>query len=256
MAENILNTMKAKNKKAFIPFIVVGHPDLAASKNAVDALIAEGADLIELGVPFSDPVADGPVIQAASEQASHTTSLNDVLNFAKEALSRHPGFPFVLFTYYNPIFKMGVAEFVKRAKNAGINAVLVVDLPPEEAQTYIETMKANDLQTVFLASPTTTKERLRLISDASTAFVYYVSRAGVTGTQNKVSKSLAQELSTVRQLTPKAIAVGFGISTGEQARQVSKLADAVVVGSAFVKLKTVPEIRALAKEIRSAVDTF
>jgi len=256
MSKNILADLKSKNKKAFIPFVVVGYPDLATSKQSVEILIEEGADLIELGVPFSDPVADGPVIQAASEQASQNVSLGDVFTFAEEILKKHPGFPFVLFTYYNPVFKMGIEEFASRAKKSGISAVLIVDLPPEESESYLQVMKAHDLQTVYLISPTTTQDRIPLISDASTAFIYYVSRVGVTGTQTELSQSLEKELIMVRQLTQKPIAVGFGISTGEQARQVSKLADAVVVGSAFVKLKTAAEVRALAKEISASVHAF
>jgi len=252
MSNSPFGSLFGKSKKAFIPFVVVGYPDLATSRKTVEILIEEGADCIELGVPFSDPVADGPVIQAASEIASHTTSLSSVLQFAEEISREHPGFPLVLFTYYNPVLKMGLTEFTKLAKKSGIYAVLVVDLPPEEAGEYSQIMKAQDLKTVFLLSPTTTPERMPLICDASTGFVYYVSRVGVTGTQNEVSQSLAQELKLVRQLTQKPIAVGFGISGADQARQVSKLADGVVVGSAFVKLKTPQEVRLLAQEIRTA----
>ena len=251
----MLNELKKNGKVGFIPFIVVGDPNLETSARAVEILIEEGADLIELGVPFSDALADGPVIQTASERASKNTSLHDVFHFAEEILAKHPGFPFLLFTYLNPIMKMGIENFAKKAREVGIHSVLVVDLPPEEAQFYTETMAKMGVKTVFLASPTTTPERLKLVSEASTGFIYYVSRVGVTGVQSDVSSSLEVEVNKVRALTPKPIAIGFGISTGEQARQVSRLADAVVVGSAFVKLiatdPSLAKVRILAKEIRS-----
>lgn len=250
----ITSPLSLKHATAFIPFTVVGYPNMTTCKKMVEVMIAEGADMIELGVPFSDPVADGPVIQAASEQVSQTTSLQDVLAFAQDILLTHPGFPFVLFTYYNPILKMGVAEFAKQAQSAGIQSVLVVDLPPEESKTYQNILAQHQLKTVFLMSPTTSMERMQLISDASTGFIYYVSRVGVTGTQQAVSGSLAEELARVRTITAKPVAVGFGVSTGEQAAQVAQWADAVVVGSAFVKLHTVDAVQALAHEMRSAID--
>ena len=253
---------KFKNKKqaAFIPFVVVGDPDLETTEKAVQILIEEGADLIELGVPFSDALADGPVIQAASERASQHTTLSQVLAFSTRIRKQHAGFPFVLFTYYNPIFKMGVEAFAKQAKAAGIYAVLVVDLPPEEADAYVKVLKNEGVGTVFLASPTTSRERFLKVSELSSAFIYYVSRAGVTGVQSKVSETLDDEIKSVRKLTEKPIAIGFGISNGEQARQVSQLADAVVVGSVFVKLiaendpiQKLDSVRKLAREIKAGI---
>ncbi len=253
----MLKQLKEQGKTAFIPFIVVGDPDLETSSRAVDILIEEGADLIELGVPFSDALADGPVIQAASERAAQKTSLQAVLHFASEKVKQHPKYPFVLFTYYNPIFKMGLKEFAKRASLANIYAVLVVDLPPEEAKEYSVIMEDAGLRTVFLASPTTPKNRLQEIGRASTGFIYYVSRTGVTGTQSEVSQTLASEIAEVRRLTAQPLAVGFGVSNGEQASQIAKLGDAVVVGSAFVKRmnedpRSLESFRALAREIRTA----
>jgi len=253
-------SLKKAGEASFIPFVVVGDPDLGITEKAVEILIEEGADLIELGVPFSDALADGPVIQAASERASTKVSMNDVFEFAKKIRSRHKDYPFVLFTYYNPIFKMGIREFAKRAKEAGIYSVLVVDLPPEEAEDYAAILNEAQVRTVFLASPTTSNERLAAISRFSTAFIYYVSRAGVTGVQSELSKTLADEVKTVRQLTQNELAIGFGISNGNQARQVSQLADAVVVGSAFVRLiaegdsdKSLDSVRQLAKEIKQSI---
>lgn len=253
----MLKKLKEQGKTGFIPFIVIGDPDLDTCSRAVDILIEEGADLIELGVPFSDALADGPVIQAASERAAQKTSLQAVLQFAGDKQKIHPGFPFVLFTYYNPVFKMGLREFAMRAKAANIYAVLVVDLPPEEAKEYSQILQEVGLKTVFLASPTTPQKRLQEIGKASTAFIYYVSRTGVTGTQSEVSKTLSAEIEQVRRLTTQPLAVGFGISNGDQARQVSELGDAVVVGSAFVKRLSddsgeLKSFRALAREIRTA----
>jgi tryptophan synthase alpha chain len=251
-----------KKKPAFIPFLVVGDPDLGATARAVDLLIEAGADWIELGVPFSDAMADGPVIQFASERAAERVTLADVLKFAHEMGAKHPGFPFVLFTYYNPILRFGLERFSVEAKAAGITAVLVVDLPPEESGEYRRLLTAQGVQTVYLASPTTSRERLIRIDEASTGFIYYVSRAGVTGVQAQLSDSLESELKGVRELTNKPVAVGFGISTGEQAAQVARLADAVVVGSAFVKLLAQPDLEAgfremkrLAREIREGIDS-
>lgn len=224
----------------FIPFIVAGHPTLEASTEAIEILIAEGADLIELGVPFSDALADGPVIQAASEKAAQSVALGDVFALAERALARHPGFPLVLFTYYNPIFRMGLEAFARRAKEVGIHAVLVVDLPVEESVEYRAIMKAVDVGTVFLASPTTSERRLKAIVEASTAFIYLVSRAGVTGEQKALSETLAGDVARVRALTDKPLAIGFGISTAEHARAVARLGDAVVVGSAMVRILDQP----------------
>ena len=252
----------------FIPFLVVGDPNLEISREVIEILIDEGADAIELGVPFSDALADGPVIQAASERAATRVSLKQVLEFAESVLKKHPRFPFVLFTYYNPILKMGLFHFVNEAKRVGIHAVLVVDLPPEASASYQGLMREAGVKTVFLASPTSTPERMKLIADASTGFIYYVSRTGVTGVQNEVSLTLKKEVEALRKITTLPIAVGFGISNGLQAAQVAQIADSVVVGSAFVKLisettsaqganqSTVFEsIRKLAREIKSGCET-
>jgi tryptophan synthase alpha chain len=249
----MLKNLKKQGKVGFIPFVVVGDPNLQKTEAAIDILIEEGADLIELGVPFSDASADGPVIQHASERAALTITLANVFEFATKLQKKHPGFPFVLFTYYNPILKMGIESFAKRAKDAGIYAVLVVDLPPEEADPYSAVLEKAGLNAVFLATPTSPNSRIAEIDRRSTAFIYYVSRTGVTGVQTELSQTLENELQAVRALTDRPIAVGFGISTG----QVSAIADAVVVGSAFVKLMSDPlqsldSFRSLAREIRAA----
>lgn len=259
--------LKGLKRKAFIPFVVAGDPTLAATSRMIDALIEEGADLVEIGVPFSDAMADGPVIQAASERASRTTSAStmaQVLEFVEGVHARHPKTPLIVFTYYNPILRMGVEAFAKRAAQAGVSAVLVVDLPPEESVGYRRQLARNGLKAVYLASPTTTPERLPQIAEASTGFIYYVSRTGVTGVQKELSASLRDEVARVRKVTDKSLAVGFGISSGEHARVVAQFADAVVVGSAFVRLiaaqhdgvqieEIEKQVRGLAREIVAGI---
>jgi tryptophan synthase alpha chain len=258
----MLSRFKAEKRAAFIPFVVAGDPSLQVTERMIDALVEEGADLLEIGVPFSDALADGPVIQAASERASKVvSSMPQVLEFVARVHQKHPETPLILFTYYNPIFNLGVEAFAKQARAAGVSAVLVVDLPPEEAGSYCETLARHALKTVFLASPTTSPERLPMIARASTGFIYYVSRTGVTGVQTALSKSLAGELTQVRRVTDQPLAVGFGISRAEHAAAVAQLAEAVVVGSAFVRLIAQPfepaeiekEVRSLARELVQAI---
>lgn len=257
----MLEQFRVEGRAAFIPFIVAGDPSIEATEKIVDALIEEGADLIELGVPFSDALADGPVIQLASERASKTTpSISIVLDFVSRIQVKHPGFPIILFTYYNPILKMGIREFSERAHKSGVTGVLVVDLPPEEAMFYRECLKKNDVSAIFLASPTSTPDRIKKISEASTGFIYYVSRAGVTGVRDDLSKSLEEEVRRIKNMTSQPVAVGFGISTAAHAKKVAEFADGVVVGSAFVRImnkyaKTLKldemerEVRELAREL-------
>jgi tryptophan synthase alpha chain len=233
----MLNEFFREKKTAFIPFIVTGAPTLDFTEKTIDVLVTEGADLIELGMPFSDASADGPVIQQASEwAATKNGSLQDVLNFARKIRIKYPKLGLILFTYYNPLLKMGLESFASKAKAAGINAVLSVDLPVGEAQEYLKIFKEVGLGTVFLISPTTDPKRFTRISDASTEFVYYVSRVGVTGAQNEITETLIAELVSLRKVISKPIVVGFGISTGRQAKEIAPYADGVVVGSAFVKI--------------------
>ncbi len=236
---------RAKGRAAFIPYITAGDPNLEATADFVESLAKAGADIVELGVPFSDPIADGPVNQKAAERAlASGTSLDNIFTTVERLRRRGAAIPIVLFTYFNPIHSMGLENFARRARSAGVDGVLVVDLPPEEAGPHIEAARAADLETVFLASPTTSVCRLSLINDASSGFVYYVSRLGVTGERPELSKTLAQEIARVRRHVTVPLAVGFGISTPEQAASVGGLADAVVVGSALVRLiaENPPEI--------------
>ncbi len=219
----------------FVPFIMAGDPTVEATLATVDVLAQEGADVIELGVPFTDPLADGPVIQAAAERGIKSCpSLQSALEVLRRVRERHPRLPVVVFTYANPLFRMGFVKAAQAMRVAGASAVLVVDLPPEEAGDHIAAMRSQDIDTIFLASPTTTPERLKLVGEASRGFVYYVSRLGVTGAQRELSSSLAEEVARVRAATKIPVAVGFGVSNGEQARTVARFADGVIVGSAIV----------------------
>lgn len=231
-----MSGLKERGEKAFIAYLTCGDPNLEISYKIIETLAESGVDVIELGVPFSDPVGDGPTNQMAAERAlQHGTSLEDVLSMVG-LLRKRFQLPIVLFTYYNPIVKMGLAEFSKKAKISGVSGVLVVDLPPEEGEDYLDHLKQNGIDSVFLAAPTTKRERLKKIEEASSAFVYYVSRMGVTGAKSDISPSLKEEVAMVRAGVRQPVVVGFGISTPEQAKQVSALADGVVVGSAIVKI--------------------
>ncbi|MBI1317739.1 MAG: tryptophan synthase subunit alpha [Candidatus Hydrogenedens sp.] len=227
--------LKQRGETAFIPFITAGDPDLAASEQVVLALAEAGADVIEFGVPFSDPVGDGPVIQEASMRAlKHGITLKDVLGSVKR-VREQSDVPILLFSYYNPILAYGVEQLAADMADAGADGLLCVDLPPEEGAEYKAALDAHGLCTVFLTAPTTTDARLAVVSERCTGFVYYVSQMGVTGERASVVADLEQQVSRIKRLTAKPVAVGFGISTPEHARHVAGIADGVVVGSALVR---------------------
>ena len=251
----MLEEFKKSKQTAFIPYLVAGYPSLEDTLRMADILVAQGADVLELGVPYSDALADGPVIQKASESTVETFgSLQQVFELSQVLKKKYPALRLVLFSYFNPLLKMGLPQFAAQAKKAGVDAVLTVDLPPEEAGDYLQCLKAEELGSVFLVSPTTNPKRIPLIAESSTAFIYYVSRIGLTGVQTELSNSLEAELVQLRKLVDKPIVVGFGISSGAQAAQVSSLVEGVVVGSAFVKLMGEPEkALALAREIKLAL---
>jgi tryptophan synthase alpha chain len=223
-------------KPALVVYITCGDPDLATTREIILAAIGAGADVIELGVPFSDPVADGPVIQRASERAlQHGTCLSQVLTLAAEIRQHSQSAGLIVFSYLNPILRLGVEKFCKVARHAGIDGVLLTDLPVEEAGDYLRAMQAEDLAPIFLAAPTSPDARLKRIAEASRGFVYAVSRTGVTGARQELAEDARKLVRRLRRLTRLPIAVGFGISTAEQFAQVGKFADAVVVGSAIVE---------------------
>ncbi len=222
-------------KPALIVYVTCGDPNLATTREIVLAAIEAGAEVIELGVPFSDPVADGPVIQRAAERALRQgTCLSQVLTLAAEIRQQAQSTGLVVFSYLNPILRMGFGKFCKVARHAGVDGVLLTDLPVEEAGEYLSAMKANDLAPIFLAAPTSSDIRLKQIAESSKGFVYAVSRTGVTGARLALESDARKLVQRLRRFTKLPIAVGFGISTPEQFHEVGKFADAVVVGSAIV----------------------
>lgn len=224
------------NKPGLVAYVTCGDPDLATTRAIVVSAIEAGADVIELGVPFSDPVADGPVIQRASERAlKHGTTLGQVLTLAAEIREQAQSTGLIVFSYLNPILRMGLEKFCKVARAAGVDGVLVTDLPVEEAGEHLQAMHAHDLAPVFLAAPTSPDERLKRIAAASRGFVYAVSRTGVTGQRQEIAADARKLVGRLRRVTKLPIALGFGISTTEQFAEVGKFADAVVVGSAIVE---------------------
>jgi len=223
-------------RPSLVAYVTCGDPDLATTREVVLAAIAAGADVIELGVPFSDPVADGPVIQRASQRAlEHGTTLADVLKLAAEVRQHAQSTGLIIFSYLNPILRMGLGKFCKIARHAGIDGVLLTDLPVEEAGDYLREMRRNELATVFLAAPTSTDERLTRIAEASSGFVYAVSRTGVTGARQQLPEDARKLVRRLRKHTKLPVAVGFGISTSEQFAAVGEFADGAVVGSAIVE---------------------
>lgn len=241
-------------RPGLIAYVTCGDPDLATTRQIVLAAIDAGADVIELGVPFSDPVADGPVIQRASERALRKgTTLAQVLTLAAQIREQHQFSGLILFSYLNPILQMGVPKFCKVARAAGLNGALITDLPVEEAGEYISHMRKHDLATVFLAAPTSTDQRLKQIAEASAGFIYAVSRTGVTGARRELTGDARNLVRRIRKFTKLPIAVGFGISTPEQFAAVGEFADAAVIGSAIVEtIERNPgkEAEAVAKSVK------
>jgi tryptophan synthase alpha chain len=227
--------LKRSGRDGFIPFITAGDPDLATTELLLVELAKAGADIIELGVPFSDPVADGEVIQRASERALRKgITLSDVLGCVSRA-KQHIDVPIVLFSYFNPLLQFGDTRLAIEARQAGVNAVLVTDLIPEEAQSWTETLVQHELDPIFLVAPTTSDQRLAEIARQARGFIYAVSRAGVTGARDEIADDAQALVKRVRKISDLPVAVGFGISTAEQVRQVWRFADAAVVGSAIVR---------------------
>ncbi len=226
--------LREEKRRGFIPFITAGDPTLAATRALIVELARAGATLIELGVPFSDPMADGPVIQRASERAlRNRVGVAEVLAVIADA-RRETDVPIVLFSYYNPLLQFGAERLCAEARGAGVDGMLVTDLAPEEATEFAATLRAHELDLIFLVAPTSTDERLRRIAERASGFIYAVSRAGVTGVQSQSSAEAGRLVGRVRAVTELPVAVGFGISTREQVADVWRYADAAVVGSAIV----------------------
>lgn len=234
---NCFNDLKEKNRKGLIPFIVAGDPKPEFTLPLMNALVDGGADLIELGVPFSDPMADGPVIQRGSERALvHGTSLHDVISMVVDFRKENKQTPVILMGYLNPVEVMGYEIFAKAASEAGVDGAIIVDLPPEEAGELKEFMVKYNIDLIFLISPTTNVERQKYISKMASGFLYYVSLKGVTGSNRLDTNSVQESVTTIKQHSNLPVGVGFGIRDPESAAKVAKVSDAVVIGSPIVEL--------------------
>lgn len=233
---NTFARLKKEGRKALIPFITAGDPSLAETEKLIFSMEEAGADIIELGVPFSEPMADGPVIQAASERAlKKGATLSGILGLV-EKVRKKSQIPILLMGYYNPIFIMGHDVFAKKAAKAGVDAVLIVDLPPEEAAPLRSELKKNKIDLVCLLAPTSDDGRIQKAARLATGFIYYVSLTGVTGAQLTMTAEIGDQIRKIRAKTKTPIAVGFGISRPDQAKHLSKQADGIVIGSALVQL--------------------
>jgi len=262
--ENHLASLRSQGRKALIPFITAGDPQPSVTVPTMHALVEAGADIIELGVPFSDPMADGPVIQHASERALvHHVGMRDVLAMVSEFRQANNDTPVVLMGYLNPIEVMGYEAFAKAASEAGVDGVLTVDMPPEEAQEFTAALRTHGLDPIFLLAPTTTEARIGRICELASGFVYYVSVKGITGAGNLNIDEVAGRVATIRGKTSLPVGVGFGIKDGDSAARVAAVADAVVVGSALVSriealqndIDKIPQqAAAFIAELRQAMD--
>ncbi|RJQ55286.1 MAG: tryptophan synthase subunit alpha [Nitrospiraceae bacterium] len=228
--------LKKAGGKAFIPYIMAGDPSLDATKGLVADLESAGADIIELGVPFSDPLADGPTIQRASERAlAQGVTLRKVLALVEE-IRKASQIPLILMTYYNPVFKYGIEAFAKEAARVGVDGVIIPDLIPDEAEDFLSCARQYNLDTIFLLAPTSTEDRIRKVVKASRGFIYYVSITGITGAKLAIGDPMKDTLDLIKNSTQKPVAIGFGISNPEEAAEAADLADGIIVGSAIVRL--------------------
>lgn len=260
--QSVFAELKAQGKKALIPYITAGDPHPDQTVPLMHALVASGADMIELGVPFSDPMADGPVIQRASERALlHKMGLRKVLALVKTFRESNQTTPIILMGYANPIEAMGTEQFVSLAKSAGVDGVLTVDYPPEECESFNQALAQADIDSIFLLSPTTETARTELIVKQATGFLYYVSLKGVTGAANLDIVEVKKRVAEIRNDTALPIGVGFGVKDAATAREVATIADAVVVGSRMVLAieqsdahTLIPNVQNLMKELRTAID--
>lgn len=257
--------LKSEGRKALIPYVTAGDPAPEVTVGLLHAMVEAGADVIELGIPFSDPMADGPVIQLACERAlTHNVRLLDVLAMVAEFRQKDNETPIVLMGYLNPIEILGYQRFAEEAQKAGVDGVLTVDLPPEESGEFNQIMREHEIDTIYLLAPTTEEERIKYVCENGSGYLYYVSVKGVTGSASLDVQAVADRLDIVRKYTDIPLGVGFGIKDAESATAVSKIADGVIVGSVLVNKiaslvkdqgKIAPEVAAIIKDMRQAMDS-
>lgn len=257
-----MTALAAQKRKGLIPFITAGDPAPELTVPLMHALVAGGADIIELGVPFSDPMADGPVIQRASERAlANGVGMRHVLRFVREFRASNQTTPIVLMGYANPIERMGVAAFIQAAKEAGVDGVLVVDYPPEECQEFAASMKEHGLDAIFLLAPTSTDERIQQVGKIASGYVYYVSLKGVTGSGHLDLQAVGEMIPKIKRHVSVPVGVGFGIRDAATAKAIASVSDAVVIGSRIIQeLENTPHdkaadaVQAFIAGIRKALD--
>lgn len=235
--ETTFNKLRSEGKKALITYIMAGDPDLHITESLITEIEHSGGDILELGVPFSDPIADGPTIQRASERALKSrTTLKGVMALVKRLRKKGASIPIIIMTYYNIVFQYGIDRFPQDALSSGIDGVIIPDLPPEEASELIKKSRYSGLDTIFLLAPTSTEDRIKRIASASTGFIYYVSMTGITGARLHNISEVKGMIPEIRRYADLPIAVGFGISGEDEAKKIARWADGVIVGSALVKL--------------------
>jgi len=255
--------LKLLNKSALIPFITAGDPSPTETVSLMNALVENGADMIELGIPFSDPMADGPVIQRASERAlKNKVGIKDTIKLAKEFRKTNKETPLILMGYANPIEAIGVENFIVLIKEAQIDGVITVDYPPEESREFVKKLNKEEIDSIFLLSPTTEDERIKLIVKQASGFLYYVSLKGVTGAGNIDIDQVSQKVKNIQRYSDLPIAVGFGVRDPKTAKAVSEISDAVVIGSRIVKeieesekIEIIPNVKKLMHSMKIAIDS-
>lgn len=253
--ENTFSRLKVARQAALIPYITIGDPDLDTSFQAIRTLVEAGADMIEIGIPFTDPVADGPTIQKACERALlNPFRMIDIFAMTRKVRESGVDIPLILMSYANPVYAMGFDAFCAQAVESGIDAVLITDIPPEESEEYCKAAQTHDLKTVFLCSPTTSPERLTLIDEVSTGYVYYIAHAGVTGVRSSLPAEIVMALNGLKSQLKNPLCVGFGISTPEQGASLAPHADGLIIGSAIVKLFETSRGAALQKQLLDFVE--
>ena len=255
--------LKAVNKSALIPFITAGDPHPENTVELMDTLVENGADMIELGIPFSDPMADGPVIQRASERAlNNKVGIKDTIKLAKDFRKTNKETPLILMGYANPIEAIGVENFIDLIKDAQIDGVITVDYPPEESREFVNKLGKENIDSIFLLSPTTEDDRIKLIAEQASGFLYYVSLKGVTGAANIDIKQVSEKVNNIKKYSDLPVAVGFGVKDADTAKSVAEISDAVVIGSRIVKEieasdknQVISNVKKLVSNMKNAIET-